>query len=230
MSFRSIRLAFPTLVVATVLLGGCASNRLLPLKAAPLSPVDLSGQWQLDPSQSEDPATKMASSGGGGQMGGGRGHGGHGGGMGGMGGGGGGFGGHGGGMGGGQHGGAGSAAGAAGGPGGFSRMMPWPTSLTLAQDATTLHVTSDGASRDIPLVSPGSEDNHQPATGWYESEFVTESGGAKGRMQVTQRYSLSADGHQLSIRTDIAMKQRSEPVTIWRVFKRVPPGTVQPKT
>ncbi|QWT19498.1 hypothetical protein KPL74_17340 [Bacillus sp. NP157] len=204
-----------------LLVAGCASNRMLPLKPAPDTPVDLSGQWQLDPSRSQDPSTAGNTSAGG--VGGGHhGHGGHGGG--GMGGGG--FGGGGGGGmagGGGMGGGGGGQHGhGGGGPDGSTRQLAWPVSMTISQDATTLHMVNDGVHRDLPLVSQPAKDAHGIATGWYDSEFVVESGG-DGRMQVTQRYSLSPDRHQLSVRTEIGSKQRSEPVTVWRVFNRVTP-------
>ena len=111
-----------------------------------------------------------------------------------------------------------SASGATGG----GRQMNWPTHLVITQDATSLHVNSDGTRRDVPLTSKGSEDPRDPTTGWYGSEFVVETGSAE-RMQVTQRYSLSTDQRQLSVRTDIATKRSKEPVTIWRVFDRVAP-------
>ena len=124
-------------------------------------------------------------------------------------------------MGGGHGGGSSNAADADSGTGGPSRQMAWPVNLAIHQDATTLHVNADGVQRDLPLVSSGSDDPRQPVTGWFGSEFVTETGG-KGRMQVTQRYALSPDHNQLSVRTEITSKQRSEPRTIWRVFKRTP--------
>lgn len=214
---------------AALLIAGCATERLLPLKPQPATPVDLSGQWQLDPSQSEDPAAKLALEAGG-QSGAARqghgGHGGHGGGGGGgFGGGGGrGAGGFGGGGGGGYGGGAGGSTtprnNAGGAAGSIAKLMQWPVSMTIAQDANTLHVDGDGVKRDIALVSKGSDDPRQPITGWYGSDFVIEAGG-KGRMQVTQRYELSQDKHQLSVRTDLTIKQKSDPVTVWRVFKRV---------
>jgi hypothetical protein len=225
-------LAFSVLAAA-----GCASNRLLPLKPMPATPVDLSGDWQLDPTRSEDPAQKLAleQSGSGGGRGGGHGggHGGHGGGFGGGGMGGGGMGG--GGMGGGGmgHGGMGGGGGGASpgsgnranGGDGITKQTPWPTHIVVAQDMTTLHVEGDGVRRDVPLSSKGTGDPRDPITGWCGSEFVVESGNPE-RMQVTQRYSLSPDGRQLSIRTDLAAKRMKEPVTVWRVFNRAAPQAI----
>jgi hypothetical protein len=201
------------LMLVGSLLAGCST-----MGSHPPKHLDLSGQWQLNESLSDDPMAVMREhrSGGSGGM-----HR-HPGGMGGMGGMGGGMGGPSGmggpgGMGGvGHHGGGGQGGGGPGGgrSGGGSRRAPnsdllvRPEKLSIQQGASMLKLIADGVPTDFEYgekvmasVQGGAAER---TSGWKGQDFVVKYKVTDGGPTATRSYELNDGGHQLIVTTEVS--------------------------
>lgn len=175
------------------LLTGCST-----LGSHPPRHLDLSGQWQLNESLSDDPAAVMHQHGSGGGGGGMR-H--RGGGMGSPGG-----------MGGyGHHGGGGSGGGWSGGGsrrGPNSDLLMRPEKLSIQQGASTLKLIADGIPTDFEYgekvmasVQGGAAER---TSGWKGQDFVVKYKVTDGGPTATRSYELNDGGSQLLVTTEVS--------------------------
>jgi hypothetical protein len=173
-------------LAATMILAACAGEKLA---ASPPAGVDLSGQWNLNVADSDDPlrivqalssnaaAGSGNASGGGGQGGGGRR-----------------------GRGGSSQGGGGSATGAPGGGtvpvAAVSEALRWPgRNLEIKQAGGVVTFKSDGAAQVYrPARSKGDQEQ---VVGWSESSLVVTLESEDGKTPIEERYSLSDDRQRL---------------------------------
>jgi len=230
---RALRLsALSFLLVAA--LAGCAS-----LSNRPPKTTDLSGDWQLNESLSDDPQALMRAHRQ--QMGGGYGHGTHHrGGMPGMGmpnlapldldgpddgtgstgsnGGNGGYGGH--------HGGGGGAGGFGGRRNANNEFLARPDKLSIKQDVHELHLVADGVPTDFTYGDKVMASVHNGAaertSGWKGKDFVVKLDVTDGP-KVTRSYALSDDARQLTLTTEVSGASAPD-IKFHSVYQRQPAG------
>jgi hypothetical protein len=203
-------------LLATVLLGACAVDRLA---NAPPAGVDLSGHWQLNAADSDDPqrlsSAIAAGPGVSGAAGGGGGRGGRGG-----------------------HGGG--SAGGAGAGGGFGsdtsganaqltavgEILHWPgKELRVKQVAGVAAFTSDGDNRVFQPTDPARVKRHhdggRKVCGWSGSSLVIQVEPDDERPKFEEHFELSTDGARL-IQLVVIKSGRMTGFSMSRVWDRIP--------
>lgn len=188
------------------LFAGCATTPALNLTSAPATSADLTGNWVVDPSLSEDPIGKiqlalteqMQRK-----------------------------------MPGAIHaGGRGGQAGMMGGDGGGMKSqmqeevsdlaqrigghIELPNRLDITQRIGDMKIVADGHMHDVPIKASLSDDKASFRAGWFGDEFVIvmQTDDAK----IVQHYSIMPDHRSLTLLTELKIKKLSIPVTVSRVF------------